>query len=102
MRFGCLPYVMRYQNQNYSPWKDSRYRGMYITLARWANQPSMIKKMSFRQYCEANQLRIKTEDHLAAPMQALTLFERENPEIAARYFDLRFDQLHYSGGTCND
>ena len=99
MKYGCLPYIMRYQNKNYSPWKDSRYRGMYITLARWANQPSMIKKMSFRQYCEANQLRIKTVDHLAAPMQALIMFERENPEIAARYFDLRFDQLHDQGGA---
>ena len=102
MSYGCLPYVMRYQNKNYAPWKDSKYRGMYITLARWANQPSMIKKMSFRQYCEANQLRIKTEDHLCAAMQAITLFEKENPEIAAQYFDLRFDQLHNPGGAHDD
>lgn len=93
MQYGCVPYIMRYQNKNYSPWKESRYRGMYIQLARWANQQSMFKKMSFRQYCEANQLRIKVSDHVSAPMQALNLFESENPEIAARYFDLRYDQL---------
>lgn len=97
MKYGCVPYIMRYQNKNYSPWKESRYRGMYIQLARWSNQPSMFKKMSFRQYCEANQLRIKTENHIGASMKALMLFEEENPEIAARYFDLRFDQLYVKG-----
>jgi len=93
MQYRCLPYIMRYQNKNYSPWKESKYAGIYIQLARWGNQPPMFKKMSFRQYCEANQLRITTEGHTGAPMKALQLFEADHPEIAARYFDLRFDQV---------
>ncbi len=89
MRYGCLPYVMRYQDKNESPWKQSKYRGMYICLARWANQPSIFKKMSFRQFCEANQETMKS-DKLSAPMRALQLFENEYPEIAKRYFDLKY------------
>jgi radical SAM superfamily enzyme YgiQ (UPF0313 family) len=37
MRYQCLPYVMRYQNKNDSPWKQSQYRSMYVTIARWCN-----------------------------------------------------------------
>ena len=84
---------MRYQNKNFSPWKKSEYSGMYITLARWCNQPSFYKKMSFRQFCEANQERVKTEGKICASMMALQKFERQHPEIAAQYFDLRFEDF---------
>ena len=90
MQYKCLPYIMRYQDKNRAPWKDSKYKGMYISMARWGNQPSIFKKMSFRQFCEANQELFKSKG-LCAPMRALTTFEQDNPEIASRYFDLRFD-----------
>ena len=45
--FGCLPYVMRHEN-----YKNSPYRGMYVNIARWCNQPSIFKKMSFLEFCE--------------------------------------------------
>ena len=73
-----------------SGWKDSKYKGMYVSIARWGNQPSIFKKMSFRQFCEANQELFKGSG-LCAPMRAMTLFEKENPEIAKQYFDMRFD-----------
>ena len=44
-------YIMRHEYYNRSP-----YKGMFITLARWCNQPSFLKKKSFRQFCEANGL----------------------------------------------
>jgi hypothetical protein len=91
MRYKCLPYIMRYQDKNRTPWKKSKYRSLYVTLARWGNQPSIFKKMSFRQFCEANQELHKTEGTLCSSMKALTEFEVENPEIAKKYFDLRFD-----------
>ena len=90
MRYKCLPYIMRYQNKNSMPWKESEYRGLYISMARWANQPSIFKKMSFRQFCEANQALHKTPDTLCAPMAALSYFESQHPEIASKYFDLRY------------
>ena len=89
MRYGCLPYLMRYQDKNDTPWKRSKYRGLYICMARWANQPSIFKNMSFRQFCEANQALIKS-NITSAPMKALQLFEQDNPEIAERFFDLRY------------
>ena len=45
MKHKCIPYVMRY-----SRYKESPYKGMYITIARWCNQPSMFKKKSLREY----------------------------------------------------
>ena len=94
MRFKCLPYIMRYQNRNVTPWKESKYRSMYVTLARWGNQPSIFKKMSFRQFCEANQALHKTKGTLCSSMKAMNEFEKEFPDIAAKYFDLRFED-HY-------
>ena len=61
-KYGCLPYIMRYQNKNESPWKKSRYKGVYITLARWCNQPSFVKKMSFSEFCHANQRNHKNRE----------------------------------------
>ena len=93
MRYQCLPYIMRYRNKNETPWKQSRYKGMYITMARWCNQPNFFKKKSFRQYCEANQAIVKTKGHICSSMRALIDFETEYPEIAKRYFDLRYDDF---------
>ena len=93
MRYQCVPYIMRYQNKNHTPWKESKYCRLYIALARWCNQPSIFKKMSFRQFCEANQALHKTPNSLCSSMKAMTTFEEENPEIAKRYFDLRYDDF---------
>lgn len=97
MQYQCIPYIMRYQNKNYSPWKQSEYRGLYISLARWCNQPSIFKKMSFRQFCEANQALRKTKGTYCSTMKAMKDFETKHPEIAAKYFDLRYDD--YSVNT---
>lgn len=93
MRYQCVPYIMRYQNKNHTPWKESKYSRLYIALARWCNQPSIFKKMSFRQFCEANQALHKTPNSLCSSMKAMTAFESENPEIAQQYFDLRYDDF---------
>jgi len=85
---------MRYQNKNETPWKESEYRSLYVSMARWCNQPSILKKMSFREFCEANQALHKTEGTYCSAMQAMTDFEAQHPDIAARYFDLKFgDQI---------
>ena len=92
-RYQCLPYVMRYQNKNEAPWKVSKYRSLYVTIARWANQPSIIKKMSFRQFCEANQALHKTEGTLCSSMKSMLGFEKEFPDIARKYFDMRYEDM---------
>ena len=88
MRYGCLPYIMRFNRYEESP-----YRGTYINLARWSNQPNFYKKTSYRKYCEMNQEYSKS-DNLCASMCYLNKLEYEHPEIAKEYFDLRFDDLN--------
>lgn len=94
MKYGCLPYIMRYQNKNEAPWKLSKYRGIYITLARWCNQPSMFRKKSLREFCESEQGRIKRDGHLCSSMQYITDFENEHPDVAKRFFDMKFYDLY--------
>lgn len=86
MKHGCIPYITRYES-----YKDSQFRGMYTQLARWCNQPSMFKKMSFRQFCEVNQKYHKNPDTLCAALKVMKSFETEYPEIADKYFDLKYD-----------
>ena len=87
MRYGSLPYIMRYE-----AYKESRFRSLYVELARWCNQPNFFKKKSFREFCTANQEYKKNKATNCSAYQAMLDFEREFPEIAARYFDLRFDR----------
>ena len=87
MKYGSLPYIMRYEK-----YKESPYKGMYIELARWCNQPNFFKKKSFRQFCIANQEQKKNQETNCAAYQTMLDFEAKFPEIAKKYFDLRFDE----------
>lgn len=71
----CLPYVMRYKDYERSP-----HRGMYITIARWCNQPSFVKRVTFREFCEKR----------ADSKRYMRAFEESHPEIARLYFDMRW------------
>jgi len=82
MKYGALPYIMRFNRYEESP-----YRGMYINLARWCNQPSFYKKKSFREFCEIN-------GENSSTMKYLNEFELEHPSVAAMYFDLKYEQLN--------
>ncbi len=86
MEYGCMPYIMRYED-----YKKSKYRSMYIELARWCNQPQFYKKKSFREFCEANQMYKKDQSKNCSSYQAMLDFERDFPEIALKYFDLKFE-----------
>lgn len=79
MRHRCLPYVMRYER-----YKESPYRGVYITVARWCNQPSFFKKKSLREFSQ-----MKSNN---AAARYLRDFENEFPE-AAYFYDLKFENL---------
>ena len=88
MNFKCLPYVMRYEK-----YKESKFRSLYIQIARWTNQPRFFKKMSFREFCVANQKYAKNQNKMCACLHALTEFENEFPNIAEKYFDLKYDDI---------
>lgn len=75
MEYKCLPYIMRFNRYEESP-----YRGIYITLARWCNQPSLFTKKSFREFCNMR----NTEKRY------LKEFEDRHPDIARKYFDIKY------------
>jgi hypothetical protein len=65
-------------------------RRLYVAIARWCNQPSIIKKMSFREFCIANQKLRKDQTHKCSTLEAMDDFEKDHPDIAKKYFDIRF------------
>lgn len=81
MKYKCIPYIMRFEK-----YKDSPYRGMYINLARWCNQPSFYKKKSFREFCNM-------EGNGKATLKYYNQFRKIYPEIDKEYFDLKFEDL---------
>ena len=93
MDFGAIPYLMRYQSKDDSPWRHSEYADMYIQMARWCNQQAVYKQTSFREFAERSQERHITQGTLCAPMRALTDFEKKHPEIAKQYFDKKFKRF---------
>jgi hypothetical protein len=81
MKYKCLPYIMRFNKYEESP-----YRGTYINLARWCNQPSFFKKKTYREYCEMN-------GENSSTVRYMNEFEKDYPEIAKQYYDLRFEEF---------
>ena len=79
MNYKCIPYITRFEKYVESP-----YRGMYVNLARWCNQPSFFKKKSFREFCKAN-------GETSACYKYMDEFEKLYPEISY-YLDLKFEQ----------
>ena len=79
MRNRCLPYVMRFNRYVESP-----YRGIYISVARWCNQPSFFKKKSLREFAILN-------GEKSACYKYLSDFENKFPE-AAYFYDLKFER----------
>lgn len=77
MEQRAYPYIMRYANYQQSP-----YRGMYINLARWCNQPQFFRNFSFREFCQLSK-------EGSACRRYLEAFEKEHPEIR-RYMDMKF------------
>ena len=53
---------------------------------------SIVKKMSFRDFCQANQALHKNPNTLCSSMSAMLAFEKEHPDIARKYFDIRFEK----------
>ena len=87
MEYGCLPYIMRYKDYDISP-----YRGIYITVARWCNQPSYLKKESIREYAYITDSKGKSKP--PASVRYLEQVENDFPDIAEKYFDMKFENLN--------
>lgn len=78
MRHRCLPYIMRFER-----YKESPYRGVYVTLARWCNQPGFYRKMSLREFI--------AKPGNESSKWYLDELERDHPEFS-RYIDLKYSK----------
>lgn len=85
MRHQCLPYITRYHE-----YEQSRYRGMYVQLARWCNQPGFFKKKSFREFIDVNR---GSSNGRCAASDALELFLNDNPSFPTEYLDMKFSDF---------
>ena len=77
MRNNYIPYVMRFARYQESP-----YRGLYISITRWCNQPAMFKKKTLREYGLLN-------GENSSCMRYILSYERSHPEMS-RFFDMRY------------
>jgi hypothetical protein len=90
MSRSCLPYIMRYCDYINSP-----YKALYNNVARWCNQPQFFKKLSFREFCEKDQAYQEQKSNrktICSALKSLQQIEREYPDIARKYFDLKYKQ----------
>lgn len=100
MEYGCLPYVMRYKDYEQSP-----YRGLYINIASWCNQPSFFRKMSFEEFCKARGMsnehyklyKMDFEKYIhdgnpkGSSWRYYEQFASKYPEIADKYFHMKWN-----------
>ena len=84
-RYGALPYIMRFEKYKSAP---EEYRGIYVTLARWVNQPSLFKKMSFVEY-----VGFDYSHGGKASTRYLETFKNKHPDVVEKWFHKRFFKL---------
>ena len=77
-KYSCIPYVMRYKDYELSPFK-----GTYINLARWCNQPNFVKKLTYEEFCMKH-------DENSATRRYFKELKITCPEIANKYYNLKF------------
>lgn len=78
--FKVYPYVTKFED-----YRISEYKGVYDQLARWCNQPAMLKRMSFRQFCE-----LGNGGKVNASRASLRKLQRDAPGIVEQYADLKW------------
>ena len=67
--------------------QESPYKGTYINLAAWCNQPALFNKKSYKEFCLASQERIKGNSSCVKYMNKAA---SEIPSLEEKYYDLRY------------
>ena len=86
---GAIPYIMRYRSASDEPWKQSEFEWLYTTLARWCNQVRFCKKMTLKEFIQANQDLCKT-DKWCKSYSGMKNFSEKYPLLYNKYFNMRF------------
>ena len=85
MKYNCKPYIMRFNRYEESP-----YRGIYINIAQWCNQPQFFSKMSYREMCEKDDER---KGGNSATIRYNNYLEENEKEISDKYFNLKLEDI---------
>ncbi|MFV0527645.1 MAG: hypothetical protein ACK5MN_02840 [Lachnospiraceae bacterium] len=80
MDYGCLAYVMRYMRWERAP---APYRGMYISISRWCNQPVQYTQKSLREFCQG-------QGTGSSSFCYLHEFEQIHPKLTG-YLDMKYE-----------
>lgn len=59
MQYGCLAYLMRYEAWLRAP---ETYKGMYINLSRWCNQPAQYVKKAYGNFVPGREKTVPVSD----------------------------------------
>lgn len=86
MKYDCLPYVMRYKDYENSP-----YKGTYINIASWCNQPHQYKKKSYREWCTTDDER---KGGNSATIRYFNKLKEDFSDIAEKYFDMKYEEVY--------
>ena len=73
MKYNSIPYIMKFNKYN-----DCEFKTLYNLFSSWGT-PIIFKKQSFNEYHKGNKHLIK--------------FSKQYPEIAEKYFDLKFGEV---------
>ena len=91
MKYRCIPFIMKYQSKEDKPFERSKYKSLYVNVSRWCNQHTFIRKLTYREFCIGTQKQNKTK--ICSALKGLMEFEKEYPEEAKHYFDMRYGNI---------
>ena len=100
-KYNCVAYIMRYKE-----YLNSSFKGIYINLAAWCNQPGILKTKTFRQFSIQRGMSQKVYDKYKNSPEAylndgykkgccwqyMESFAHNYPKIAESFFDLKYDK----------
>ena len=71
----------------FNKYQESPYRGTYINVAAWCNQPNAFKKKSYREFVEYQQSRHR---NICSEKKYLMQIENEILDLSKKYFDMKW------------
>ena len=81
-KYNFSPYIMRHES-----YKTSPLYGTYVNIACWANTPSLFNNLSYRQFCEKDDLRKSGGKGTSATWRYFEQLLELNPDFE-EYFDI--------------
>ena len=81
-KYNFKPYIMRYNK-----YKESPLYGSYVNIACWCNQPSLFNNLSYKQFCEKDDVRKSGGKGLSATWRYYEQLMEANTECH-KYMDI--------------